>query len=144
MPRCYYIKDLYRDDHEVDSRTEFDMHADTCVAGDSYLMIRDEGMRAQVHPYSTEYKPLEAIIGTAATLWDDPTDGQPYILIVNQAVFFGSKVKTSLLNPNQLRANGLRVDDIPRQFERNSTHSIHFPNSDVILPLTLRGIMSGF
>ena len=144
MPRCYYIKDLYRDDHEVDSRTELDTHADTCVAGDSYLMIRDEGMRAQVHPYSTEYKPLEAIIGTAATLWDDPTDGQPYILIVNQALFFGSKVKTSLLNPNQLRANGLRVDDIPRQFEKTSTHAIHFPDSDVVIPMSLRGVMSGF
>ena len=144
VPVCYFIKNLYREEREVLYRTEMDSHADTCVAGAMYLLIRDEGKTVSVFSYNDEYKPVTVTIGTAATLWEDPTSGQPYILVINQALFFGDKVQMSLLNPNQLRANGLRVDDVPRQFLRNSTHSIYFPNEDVRIPLCLDGIMSGF
>ena len=118
--------------------------ADTCVAGAMYLLIRDEGKTASVFSYNDKYKPVTVTIGTAATLWEDPTSGQPYILVINQALFFGDKVQVSLLNPNQLRANGLRVDDVPRQLLCNSTHSIYFLNKDVRIPLCLDGITSGF
>jgi hypothetical protein len=53
-------------------------------------------------------------------------------------------MKNSLLCPNQMRANGVIVDDLPVHLspERKSTHSIYIPDSDVRLPLKLHGCLS--
>ncbi|KAI2511644.1 hypothetical protein MHU86_2710 [Fragilaria crotonensis] len=99
---------------DEDTRTELDSHADTCVAGRNTLLVSDEGRQVTVHPYSGEYKPIPDVsIATVATLWIHPTDGQPYILIINEALYFGDRVDVTLLNPNQLRANGVTVEDVP-------------------------------
>jgi hypothetical protein len=50
----------------------------------------------------------------------------------------------SLINPNQLRANGIVVDDCPKQFSKDSTHSIYDPVTKVTIPLDMSDIMSGF
>ena len=54
------------------------------------------------------------------------------------------RLHNSLLNPNQLHANGLQVDDIPRQFDPKSTHSIRWKDTSDVIPLNLRGVISGF
>ena len=109
---------------------ELDSHADTCVAGRNTLLVSDEGRQVTVHPYSGEYKPIPDVsIATVATLWIHPTDGQPYILIINEALYFGDRVDVTLLNPNQLRANGIIVEDVPRQFDPKSSHSIYHPTA---------------
>ena len=59
---------------------------------------------------------------------------------MNEALFFGDRLSGSLLNPNQLHANGLIVNDVPRQFDARSTHSIHAVTKDgekIAIPLTL-------
>jgi hypothetical protein len=48
---------------------------------------------------------------------------------MNQALYYGDRLKHTLLNPNQLRSNGLKVEDVPRQFDKRSTHSIIIPNA---------------
>jgi hypothetical protein len=99
---------------DVDTRTELDSHADTCVAGRNTLLVSDDGRRVTVHPNSGEYKPIQDVsIATVATLWIHPDDGQPYILIIHEALYFGNRVDVTLLNPNQLRANGVKVEDVP-------------------------------
>eukprot|EP00978_Attheya_sp_CCMP212_P030183 scaffold110035_cov54-Attheya_sp.AAC.1 len=53
----------------------------------------------------------------------------------------------SLFCPNQLRHNGLIVNECPTQWAdptMEHPHSIIFPNEDVIIPLEMTGIMSGF
>jgi flavin reductase (DIM6/NTAB) family NADH-FMN oxidoreductase RutF len=98
-------------------RCELDSHADTCVAGANCRLISHEGRKVSVHPYSEEYKPIhDVIIGSVATLWVDPTDGQSYILIIHEALYFGKRLADTLLCPNQLRAHGLKVEDVPKQF----------------------------
>jgi hypothetical protein len=47
-----------------------------------------------------------------------------------------------LLCPNQLRANNVIVNDIPRQFDKDSTHSIII--DDVTIPLDMLGVVSYF
>jgi hypothetical protein len=67
------------------------------------------------------------------------------VLIIHEALYFGERLKTStLLTPNQLRANGLVVDDVPRQFKADSTHSIFDPASGSRIPLSIKGQASGF
>jgi hypothetical protein len=70
--------------------------------------------------------------------------GERYLLVIHEALFFGDDMTESLINPNQLRANGIVVDDCPRQFSIYSTHSIYDPMTKVTIPLDISGIMSGF
>jgi hypothetical protein len=82
---------------------------------------------------------------TAATAYDDPKTGITYILILGQSIYMGDRMNTSLLCPNQLRTNNIMVDDIPKHLapqSKPSTHSIICSNEDMILPLSLKGVIS--
>jgi hypothetical protein len=85
-------------------------------------------------------------IATCGTIYDDPTTGIAHMLVFGQALFFGDRIKGSLVPPNQIRASGHIVSDVPKQFDRRSSHSIHFQddNEDLVIPLELRGVISGF
>ena len=144
-----YVKHVYRigSMHTAagDSRNELDSHADTCVAGSNTLRVSDDDRVVNVHPYTDEYTPVTNIpVATVATLWIHPETGKSYILIINEALYFGDRLTSTLLCPNQMRANGLSVDDVPRQFDANSSHSIYIPEHKLRIPLTLNGVVSGF
>jgi hypothetical protein len=83
-------------------------------------------------------------IGTVATLWEDPQSGKSYILIIHEALYLGKVLPDTLLTPNQLRANGLTVEDAPKQYDSRSSHSIYSKDSKVCIPLDLQGVISGF
>jgi hypothetical protein len=55
----------------------------------------------------------EIPIVKAAFAYDDPATGETFVLTFGQALYFGSKINHVLLNPNQIRANGIEVDDVP-------------------------------
>jgi hypothetical protein len=63
---------------------------------------------------------------------------------VHEALYFGNELDHILFNPNQLRDNGITVEDVPRQYDRTSTHSIYIPEHELRIPLSLDGIISGF
>ena len=131
--------------HSEHTRCELDSHADTCVAGANTRILGDADRHVSVQAFTTEYKPQTNIpIASVATLWIDPLDGSPYILIIHEALDFGKRMDSSLINPNQLRAHGLRVEDVPRQFESASSHSIYVPKHKITIPLTTDGVISGF
>ena len=124
---------------------ELDSHADTCVAGANTLMIGDDGRKVNVTGFLDELNAGKDIpIATVATMWTDPKDGQQYILIIHEALYFGNRLPNTLLNPNQMRANGLQVHDVPRQFDSQSDHAIIAPKEGVRIPLSLTGVVSGF
>jgi hypothetical protein len=52
-------------------------------------------------------------VATVATAWDDPDTSQTFILIIHQALYFGSQLDHSLINPNQIRVTGIGVCDDP-------------------------------
>jgi hypothetical protein len=77
-------------------------------------------------------------IMTAATAYDDPTTGITYILIMGQALYMGDKMKNTLLCPNQLRSNGIIVDECPKHLapvENPSSHSIYSVQDELRIPL---------
>ena len=53
-------------------------------------------------------------------------------------------MKHTLLCPKQLRAFGIVVEDTPRQFDMQSSHSITVPGENVIIPLELQGVILYF
>ena len=70
-------------------------------------------------------------IGTSATIWDFPATGISYMVIISEALCFGKNIADTLITPNQLCANRINVDDVPKQFDPKSRHSIQsFPNPD--------------
>jgi hypothetical protein len=125
---------------------ELDSHADTSCVGPQCRVISVSDTICEVHPYHPDYPAIEEVpIVQAATAYDDPETGITYILIINQALWV-PHLSTTLLNPNQMRANGIIVDDIPRHLApdpKAATHSIYVPEQDLRIPLKLKGIISG-
>jgi hypothetical protein len=94
---------------------ELDSHADTCAVGETAYILEYTDRVVDVAPFSDNYKQMEEIpIVKAALAYNHPTTGETYILTFGQALYFGSKIRNVLLNPNQMRQNGLEVDDVPK------------------------------
>ena len=58
-----------------------------------------------------------------------------YILVINEGLWFGDKLKNSLINPNQLRYAGLSVQDNPF----HASEPLAISHDDGTVPLTLDG-----
>ena len=52
-------------------------------------------------------------IVSGAMAWTDPTDSSTYILIFHESLYYGNKLDHSLINPNQVRHNGINFWDNP-------------------------------
>ena len=132
----------------IHSTCELDSHADTCVAGPNCIVLEYTDQVVNVSAYSEQLDTMENIpIVTAVTAWDDTLTGTTTILVIGQALFMGDKVKTTLLCPNQLRANGLIVEDIPKHLapkDKPSQHAIYSPEDDFSIPLFMKGVFSCF
>jgi hypothetical protein len=126
----------------VVARCKLDSHADTSVAGRNFVMIESTNRSVNVSGYSPELDVIKNIpIATAATVYVN-TRGANYLLILHECLFFGHRMQHSFLCPNQLRVNNVIVNDTPRQFDKDSTHSIII--DDVTIPLDMRGVVSYF
>eukprot|EP00590_Aulacoseira_subarctica_P006586 CAMPEP_0172433836 /NCGR_PEP_ID=MMETSP1064-20121228/69845_1 /TAXON_ID=202472 /ORGANISM="Aulacoseira subarctica , Strain CCAP 1002/5" /LENGTH=270 /DNA_ID=CAMNT_0013181965 /DNA_START=226 /DNA_END=1035 /DNA_ORIENTATION=+ len=89
--------------------------------------------------------PIKGVpIGTCATAYDHPDLQETIILCFTQSLYFGNQMEHSLINPNQLRDFGIRVDSTPKQYDPNSNHVILITEEDVTIPLQLHGCISYF
>ena len=69
---------------------------------------------ADVYAYDQSIKPIEGVpIVNSATAWDETVSNQMYILVVNEALYYGTKLDHYLLNPNQIRHYDLNFWDNP-------------------------------
>ena len=50
---------------------------------------------------------------TGATVWTNAADGTAYLLIIHESLWMGDKLDHTFVNPNQLRAYGVSVQDNP-------------------------------
>lgn len=79
--------------------------------------------------YSPAIEKLKNIpIVSAAIAYDDAVTGETYMVIINQALYFGHHLENILLSPNQFRVNGIQVEEAPKHLTQGkSSHSISFP-----------------
>ena len=77
-----------------------------------------------IHGYSDELAPMIVPVMTVATLWIHPVTGQPYILVMHESLYFGDRMGMMLICPNQVTANRIKVEDVPRQFDPLYFHPI--------------------
>ena len=136
--------DAIRDDRHQKGRCEMDSHADTCVAGGNCVVLEYTGRSAEVEAYSPDYPSKRIPIATVATAYDSPSSGATYVLIINEALYFGDSLPFSLLSPNQLRDNDVHVDERHRQHALDSIFGILIPSEPLQIPFTLEGVVAGF
>ena len=92
-------------------------------------------------PYTDTYEAIKSVpIVKAATAYDNPETGETTILILNEAIWMGDKMQHTLINPNQLRAYGVSVQDNP--FSEAPTF-IATEDYEFVLPLTCTGTILG-
>ncbi|KAI2489216.1 Reverse transcriptase (RNA-dependent DNA polymerase) [Fragilaria crotonensis] len=93
-------------------RNEIDNHADTICAGPNWRVLEFTGQFCSVAPFSMEYSPkVNVPVAKCASTYLCPTTGQSVLLIVDQALWFGDDLHTSLINPHQIRSFGYSVCD---------------------------------
>jgi hypothetical protein len=98
----------------VYSTLEMDTHADASVLGPNFDIPHYTSRECDVSPYTEVYESVKAVpIVSGATAWTDERTGLTYILVVNKALWMPDTVTSSLINPNQLRAYGITVQDNP-------------------------------
>ena len=101
-------------------KCEMDSHADTCVAGPNFVILEFTGEQCDVTPYTNDYKPITNVsVVNAGTAYTDEATGVTVILRFNQILWYGKRMKMSLINPNQLRHYGIEVCDDPTDKNRH-------------------------
>ncbi len=131
---------MFRDDLMSEegtvARCEMDSHTDTCVAGPSFLVLEFSGEQCDVSPYTNDYQPITNIsVINAATALTAESTGETVILHFNQVLWYGKRMKMSLINPNQLRHFGITVSDDPT----DSTRPSGISNEHVNIPFQMDG-----
>ena len=130
----------------AEGKTEFDSHADTCIAGRTWQLWELTGEECQVYAYSEEYEPRTVKVGSYRSAWSHPITGEVFIMVLHQALGMEEQ-EPSLLCPNQLRMNGILVNDVPRSLpggDIKNAHSMVIPEADLKVPLKVNGVMSSF
>ncbi len=121
----------------VHSTCELDSHADTIVAGKNCVILQYTGQECDVSPYSDDYDSIKNVpIVNAATAWQSTITGQTFILVFNEALWMGDTLPHTLINPNQLRHYGVRVQDDPTSTE---PLSIITEDNEFCMELTMKG-----
>ena len=101
-------------DKFVCGRSESDSNADTTVAGSNCCILQYISKEFDVSPYCDDYEAIKCVlIVHAATAWQSRDTGQNYILVLYEALWMGDKLYCTLVNPNQLRRYGTRVQGNP-------------------------------
>lgn len=127
------------------SRLGLDSHADmTCVGQDALIIEHVHGQTCTVHPFHDSYSPKRNVKVCNAALAYDYDNGKTIILILNQCLDFSNNMRHSLLCTNQVRSNGIIVDDTPKLIDvlQRSHQAIIVPQDDeddIHIPISLHG-----
>ena len=83
------------------SVNELDTNADTCCLGSNFTVLQMTSRIADVYPYEPSYKPFYnfPILSGATTVTDSITR-ESFIMVINEALYYGKKLNHSLINPN--------------------------------------------
>ena len=137
------VSDVKATNHTTEGRLGSDSHADiSCAGKHARILEYIHGQTCTVHPFHDSYEPKKDInICNAAFAYDD-TSGETIILKMNQCLDFSESMEHSLFCSNQVRSNGIIVDDIPRSIDvrETSKQALIFPSHDSYeIPFKFKG-----
>ncbi|CAJ1955419.1 unnamed protein product [Cylindrotheca closterium] len=114
---------------------EMDTNADTCCLSSNFIITAYTQRSADVYAYDSTLPPMHVPIVSGATAYDCPETGSTFILIINEALYYGNKLDHSLFNPNQIQSYGTPLWNNPY----NDVHEIGIEATDLFTPLLSRG-----
>jgi hypothetical protein len=79
-------------------------------------------------------------VAHCCTVWTDSRDSTEYLLVGDQMLWFRTLLENSLINPNQMRAYGLLVNDNPF----NTSHGFGVNSEQVFIPFDTMGTVVYF
>jgi hypothetical protein len=124
-----------------EGRVEIDNHADTHALGPNCRVLSHANRTCTMSGFCDQLDAIKNVeIVTGAAAWDDPDSGETWILIFHEALWFGDAIKTTLLNPNQARAHGVKVQDDPTS---RFPVAIYDPVTQVTIPMEMKGTIAG-
>jgi hypothetical protein len=73
------------------------------------------GKICNVNPFLAPLYQLvqEIAVARCCTIWTDQNTSMEYLLVADQMLWFGTLLPNSLINPNQICAYGILVNDDP-------------------------------
>ena len=71
----------------VESRTELDSHPNMPVVGKHAYIIAKTGKKVDVSPFTPDYQPLTVPLVDATVRYDNPYNGKPYILVLQNTLY---------------------------------------------------------
>jgi hypothetical protein len=122
-------------------RLEIDSRSDTMCCGRGFVQLFEVDQVCDVHGFHPDMEALKNIpISTCATAYDHG-NGETYILVFGQALYFGDTMKHSLLSPNQVRSFHHKLCLNPKMYTHGeSLHGI--VADDVTFPFHMHGCIS--
>ena len=121
----------------IRSPNECDSNADTCCLGPNFLITNYTRRTADVYAYDSNIEPVRGVpIVQGATAYDDPRTGITYLLIINEGLYYGTKLDHTLVNPNQIRHYGINFRDNPYDPMRDLSIEV---NDELTIPLNTSG-----
>ena len=93
------------------------INAYTCCLVQNFTPIAYKNLSADVYSYSEAYEPVENEPIVSGDTAYDHTDGNTYILVLHEYLYYGSQMKHSLSKTNQIRSHGVEFYDNPDRDE---------------------------
>ena len=100
------------------ARCKLDTCADTICAGINFRALSMTGGVCDVKGFHDDYDAIKDVPVARVTTAFTDENGAKHILIINEALFFGSTMDHLLINPNQIRHFGIPVSDNPYDTEK--------------------------
>ena len=116
-----------------------DTHADTCCAGANWTPMHYTGEICEVSPFLNTYALVQDIpVARCCTVWTDD-EVKDYLLVGEEMLCFGTALENPLINPNQIHAYGLSINDNP--FNENE---IDIDAEELFIPFDTTGTVVHF
>ena len=116
-----------------------DTHADTCCVGDNWTPMHYTGEICEVSPFLNTYTPVQDIpVARCCTVWTDD-DGNEYLLVGDEMLWFGTALENSLINLNQISAYGLSINN--NSFNENE---LGIDAEELFIPFDTTGMVVKF
>ena len=119
---------------------EWDSNADTCCLGANFIVLSYTQRIAEVYPYNPTLPSVKVPIVSGATAYDCPDTGETFVFVVNEGLYYSTKLDHSLFNQMQIRGHGIPVWDNP--YDQEWPLGMEIPQ--VFVPFHTNGIKVQF
>jgi len=124
----------------TEAYVEWDSNADTCCLGANFTILSYLQRIAEVFPYNSTMPSVKVPIVTGATAYECPKTRETFIFVVNEGLYYDTKLDHSLFNQMQIQKYGIPVWDNP--FDEDQPFGMEIPQ--VFVPFHTKGIKVQF